>query len=143
MSRSSFCFGTENLLRGVGYSSRRYHKIDGRNDDFALRNEDSRTIAAVPDPHIAASCGLWNGNGDVENWNTESIECLHDCPPKRIDTLSRHNLRMSYRNLFLPVVAQSQLRKQRKINDCNVPRRSAHGRSPRLYRVRGNSSRAS
>jgi len=134
MSRPGFCFGTENLLRRVGYSPCGHHKIDCRNDDLALRNEDSRTIAAVPDPHIAASCGLWNGNGDVENWNTESIECLHDCPPKRIDALSRHNLRMSYRNLFLPVVAQSQLRKQRKINDWNIGRRFVYGRPPRLQR---------
>lgn len=134
MSRSGSCFSTENLLRGFGYSPCGHHKIDCRNDDLALRNEDSRSIAAIPDPDIAATGGLWNGNGDVENRNAENIECLHDRPPERIDTLSGHNLRMSYRNLFLPVVAQSQLRKQRKINDWNMRRRFVYGRPPRLQR---------
>jgi hypothetical protein len=127
MSRSGFCFGTENLLRGFSYPSCRYHKIDSGNDDLALRDEDSRTIAAIPDPDIAATGGFRNGNRDVEDRNTESIECLHDGPPKQIDAVSRHNLRMSYRNLFLPVVAQSQLRKQRKINDLNMAHRFRDG----------------
>ena len=85
MSRSGPRFSTKNFLRGVGYSSCRHHKIDCRNDDFALRDEDSRPIAAIPDPDIASSGGFWNGNGDVENRNAKSIECLHDRPPKQID----------------------------------------------------------
>ena len=133
MSRPGFCFGTENLLRRVGYSPCGHHKIDCRNDDLALGNEDSRTIAAIPNSHITSTGGLWNGDSDIEDRNTESIECLHDRPPKQIDALSRHNLRMSYRNIFLSVIAKSQLRKQRKINDWNVPRRSARGRPPRLH----------
>lgn len=39
MSRPGFCFGTENLLRRVGYSPCGHHKIDCRNDDLALGNE--------------------------------------------------------------------------------------------------------
>ena len=130
MSRSGLRFGTENLLRGVGDSFRRHQKIDCGNDDFALRDEDSRPIAAIPDPDIASSGGFREGNGDVENRNAKSIECLHDRPPKRIDALSRHNLRMSYRNLFSPVAVESQLRKQRKINEWNLTRGSGPGRAP-------------
>jgi hypothetical protein len=127
MSRSGLRFGTEDLLRGFSYPPRRHHKIDSGNDDLALRDEDSRTIAAIPDPDIAATGGFRNGNGDVEDRNAKSIECLHDRPPEQIDALSGHNLRMSYRNLFLPIVAQSQLRKQRNINDLNMARRSTDG----------------
>ena len=123
MSRSGLRLGTENFLRGFGYPSCRHHQIDSGNDDLALRDEDSRTITAIPDPDIAATCGFRNRNSDIEDRNAKSIECLHDRPPKQIDALSGHNLRMSYRNLFLRVVAQSQLRKQRKINDLNMARR--------------------
>jgi hypothetical protein len=130
MSRSALRFGAENLLRGFSYPSCRHHKIDSGNDDLALRDEYSRTIAAIPDPDIASSRRFRNRNGDVEHRNAKSIECLHDRPPEQIDPLSRHNLRMSYRNLFLPVVMQSQLRKQRKINDWNMTRRSALRRAP-------------
>jgi hypothetical protein len=129
MSRSALRFGTENLLRGVGYSSCRHHKIDCGNDDLALWDEDSGTIAAIPDSDIASSGRFRNGNGDVENRNAISIECLHDRPPERIDELSRHNLRVSYSKLFLLVVAKSQLCKQRKINGWNMTRGSAHGRA--------------
>ena len=71
MSRSGLRFGAENLLRGFSDPPGRHHKINSGNDDLALRDEDSRTIAAIPDPDIAATGGFRNGNGDVEDRNAK------------------------------------------------------------------------
>lgn len=100
MSRPVHYLGIENPLRGIGYSSRRHHKIDRGNDDLALRNEKSRTIAAIPDPHIASPGRFGNCIGGIENRNPISIECLQERPPSPGDELFRHNLRVSYRFYF-------------------------------------------
>lgn len=84
MSRSCPRFGAENLLRGFGYTSCGHHKINCGNNDLALRDEESRTIAAIPDPDIASPGRLRNGNGDVENRNAIGIECLHDRPQNEL-----------------------------------------------------------
>lgn len=120
MSSPGRHFKIENLLRGIGDSPCCNHQIDRGNDNLALGYENARTIAAIPDPDITASGRFGNGSGDVKNRHIIGIECLHDRPPARGDGASGHNSEMPYRELFLRLVAQSQLRKQRKINGSNI-----------------------
>jgi hypothetical protein len=97
-------FRIEDLLCRVGRPPCRNRRIDRGNDDLALRDENARVIAAIPDTDIAAAGRFRNGNDDTENLNSKIIEMF---------------------------AARSRVRRQLQINACSgpIPRRNA---SPKI-----------